>query len=104
MHMQEATEAVLAEVAKEREYQDRKWGGQPTDDKNKPADWSGYITMYLGTAMRGASAEDGTEYRKNMLKVAALAVAAVETYDRGVFGPLAVPASAALPVTEFPSY
>jgi hypothetical protein len=59
------------------------------DDANTPNDWAAFINIYLGRAVQtsnvGATAE--AEFRKNMLKVATLAVAAVEAVDRGRTAP-----------------
>ncbi len=57
------------------------------DDKNTMSDWVSFINIYLGRAIdTAASAKPAAErvaaFRKNMVKVAALAVAAVEAVDR----------------------
>lgn len=66
---------VLAEVSKERRYQDRKWGGPIADDGHTPGEWLGFIREYW-------RAERGANYRDRLLKIAALAVAAIEAFDR----------------------
>lgn len=78
-------EKIFGEISVEREYQDGKWGTE-FDDKNTLNDWITYIGMYGSYAAKmGASKED---QRNNMLKVAALAIAALETFDRkGGFAP-----------------
>ena len=70
---------VLEEIKKEREYQDGKWG-TGFDDKNTLNDWSSYITNYLGKATTMEASPDAQ--RKFLVKVATLATAAVETFDR----------------------
>jgi hypothetical protein len=70
--------AVLEDIDKERQYQEIKWGVE-FDNKNTANDWSAYISRYNGNASFAVSP---TEWRKQMIKVAALAVAAVEAYDR----------------------
>lgn len=70
---------VLEEIRAEREYQDGEWGTK-FDDNNTLNDWVTYIMIYMGQAAgMEASPED---QRKNMLKAATLAVAAVESFDR----------------------
>jgi len=71
--------SVLEEIRAEREYQDSQWGIE-FDDKNTLNDWLAYITMYAGQAARMDTPP--IDQRKNMLKVAALAVAALEAFDR----------------------
>lgn len=70
---------VLAEVAEERKYQDTRWGGADHDDVHENEEsWLRYITEY-------ATAQDRAReynFRKRMVKVAALAVAAIESWDR----------------------
>lgn len=66
---------ILDQISFEREYQNDKWGKE-FDDKNTPNDWVAYITNYLGKAV--TMPFNDTQFRINMRKVAALAVAALE--------------------------
>lgn len=71
---------IFADIEKERAYQDEKWGTQ-FDDRNTINDWAAYITLYLGeraTKMGRTPAEQ----REGLVKVATLAIAAIETFDR----------------------
>lgn len=80
-NIQEASD-VLAEVAKERAYQTQKWGNT-FDDGNSQQDWAAFIMHYTAvgiTSRLGAAA--GRPFRQAMIKVAALAIAAVEAEDR----------------------
>ena len=55
------------------------------DDKNTPSDWASFINIYLGRAVTTAAASGfsvNKDFRTNMLKVAALAIAAIEAVDR----------------------
>ncbi len=70
------TRAVLEEVFAERERQVQQWGGVANDDRNKPHDWVAFITKQLGLLVTGKAV------RERLIKVAALAVAAIEAYDR----------------------
>jgi len=72
---------IFNEIEAERAYQDAKWGNT-FDDKNTVNDWNQYIAGY---GYRAASMENvgkPEEQRAAMVKVAALAVAALETFDR----------------------
>ncbi len=80
--MKKAIEDLLAEI----EYA-KKWGTK-FDDLNTANDWSAYVSIYCGraTEMTGnAPGEplDRERFRKNMLKVASLAMHAVHSVDRG---------------------
>ncbi len=73
------TSRVLQDVEWERDEQNQKWGGAGHDDQHGPRDWAAFITEHLGKAL---DARDARTYRRRMVEVAALAVAAVETVDR----------------------
>lgn len=80
-------ESILAEVSAERDYQDQKFGGADVDDReNGPFEWVAYITSYATRWFPGGfppfSGTTQSAFRTSMIKVAALAVAAVEQYDR----------------------
>jgi len=80
-------ESILGEVSAERDYQNSKWGGPDVDDhENGYMEWVGYITRYATRWFPGGFAPWGgltdAAFRTSMIKVAALAVAAVEQYDR----------------------
>ncbi len=87
------TERVLQEIRFERSYQDAKWGGPKHDDTHNSFDWITYITKYLGKAVQFEDVwKKGKEpmfrpghdiFRNMMVKIAALAVAAIEWHDRG---------------------
>lgn len=70
--------SIYDEIKTERDYQDGKWGTL-FDDKNSPDNWVFYIIGYLGNLYR-----ERQPFRIVMLKVAALAVASIEAYDRKV--------------------
>jgi hypothetical protein len=91
----EATIAVLGEVMQERAKQDRKWGEQ----NHHPPFWSMILGEEVGEAnkaglemvvceMRDAPQESVEfwrgEYRKELVQVAAVAVAMIECIDRSV--------------------
>lgn len=66
--------AVYDLINAERAYQDSKW--KDVDDKNTPNDWIAYITAYTGKAYSIPFNRD--QFRQALVKVAALAVAALE--------------------------
>lgn len=68
-------EHIFVDINGEREYQIAKWGNE-FDAKNTPNDWVAYISKYLGQTVTMPFNED--VFRTQMLKVAALAVAALE--------------------------
>ncbi len=74
-------EQIFEEINKEREYQDQKWGSE-FDDRNTVNDWATYISIYAGHAADMGNIHDIEQQRLHMLKVASLAVAALETFDR----------------------
>jgi hypothetical protein len=76
---------VYDEIKAERERQDAKWGGPGHDDAEPPMAWVDYITRYASWAGMMAlmgGAEGRAKYRRRMMQVAALAVAACEAFDR----------------------
>lgn len=70
---------VLLEVVLERERQDEEWGGPEHDDAHDANDWVNFIEV---RAQRAWNARTGKGYRKRMVQIAALAVAAVQSFDR----------------------
>lgn len=77
------TQTILAEVHTEREYQTEKWGTD-NDAFNTPFHWNAYINQYASRHLIGTPLDetDPVLFRVDMIKVAALAVAAVEALDR----------------------
>lgn len=78
-------EAVLGEVVGERGYQDAKWG----ESNHAPATWLALLSKQMGQAGEAALlAEVGVSegvhlLRRELIQIAAVAVAAVEALDRG---------------------
>ena len=68
-------ESIFELINGEREYQDNKWGAE-FDLLNTPNDWVSYITSYTSKAV--TLPWDRETFRKNILKVATLAVAVLE--------------------------
>lgn len=66
---------LVFEVCEERSRQDVKWGGPDHDAQHEPADWAEFIAEM---ARMGRT----DKYRRRLIQVAALALAAAEALDR----------------------
>lgn len=74
---------IYNNIDQERDYQDALWGGATHDDKHNSHDWVAFINVYLGDAVNCDKWDFNPElFRKAMIKVAALAVAAIEWTER----------------------
>ena len=77
---------IYNEINAERDYQNEKWGTETDDTKNTPWMWAAYIGQYATRWMKGTFLPRETtvtdEFRKCMVKVASIAVAAIESIDR----------------------
>lgn len=79
-----ATDGVLAELKRERERQQAKWGEQNLD----PAIWLMIIGEEVGEANNAAlehllgNKTDLVDYRAELVQVAAVVVNAIESFDR----------------------
>ena len=81
------TGSIIEEVIQERIRQrELAFGGDTDafDKQNSQNDWVAYISAYVGRAAEKClqNEREGETFRRNMVKVAALAVAAIEDYDR----------------------
>lgn len=80
------TSGILTEILAERTHQENKWGVEH-DDTHVPNDWSAFLITYLGKAV-SAFEDSGTSenkwrlFRYNMIKISAIAIAAIEAVDR----------------------
>lgn len=81
-----SSERVFGDILRERAKQDEQWGGPQHDDAHSAEDWERYLAYQLRAAERiapGNIARTQTdEWRERMIKIAALAVAAVQSLDR----------------------
>lgn len=71
---------LYGEIKAEWERQDAKWGGPGHDDAHSNFDWIVYLTKHVGKAVSWPF--DKSRFRTQMVRVAALAVAAIEWADR----------------------
>jgi hypothetical protein len=79
---------IIEEIRAERQRQkDLAFGGdtESFDTTNGQGDWVSYICAYAGRAAVRVyrNKREGQNFRDCMIKVAALAIAAVEAYDAG---------------------
>lgn len=82
------TDEILNEIKAERQRQkDLAMAGDTDsfDRTNSRNDWVAYIAAYSGRAAAKTfrNMREGQDFRANMLKVAGLAVAAIEAHDSG---------------------
>ncbi len=84
--MLKSTDDILTEILNERNYQREKWGDEADDTLNTPWMWAAYIGQYSTKWMVGTflplKTDTTDEFRKCMIKVATLALAAIESVDR----------------------
>lgn len=71
---------ILNEICTERLKQDSQWGGAEHDDTHDIFDWCNYIEYQTNKAKLAENV--GAEHRNRLMKVAALAIAAIESIDR----------------------
>lgn len=75
-------EVALKAIASERASQDAQWGGATHDDAHGVDDWFDYIRRQMEKIEQEWSGDDEGEVRAAYVKIAALACAAIESYDR----------------------
>jgi hypothetical protein len=80
MGNEELVTKAFAEVAARRVRQDLEWGGPAHDDGNTPADWDEMI-FQRAMNLTGAG-EPAPDYRDMLIDIAALAIAAIQSWDR----------------------
>lgn len=75
------TRLIFDEISRERASQDEEWGGADHDDSHERADWVKFIEKQCRLA-RTAKDRPLDDYESRMVKIAALAVAAIESNRR----------------------
>jgi hypothetical protein len=75
--------AAINEVIYERNYQVERWGTDH-DKKHSPQDWATILTVWIGKAASRTppyAASDNEEFRKRLVQIAAICVAAMEALE-----------------------
>lgn len=70
---------IVNEIKEERQRQDNKWGEQ----NHFAYKWLAILSEEVGEAAKAALEEKPLEYREELIQVAAVAVAAIESLHRG---------------------
>lgn len=78
IHQRNIQHSLCEEVLQERSRQDKKWGVQ----NHAPLYWSGILTEETGEVAKACIEYNNDAYREELIQVAAVAIAALECYDR----------------------
>ena len=70
--------SILKEVVQERERQEKKWGEQ----NHEPTKWFTILIEEVGEACEAELNKKKEEYRAELIQVAAVAVAMIDSFDR----------------------
>ncbi len=71
-----AVQLIFSQISVKRLEQIQQWGGPEHDDLHTPEEWTAFIGKQLSYYV------SGNEPRDRLLKIAALAIAATESFDR----------------------
>lgn len=74
-------EKVFDDIDAERREQNAQWGGEEHDDEHIAAEWCGFIAYQCRQMVKPQGLRKA---RARMVKIAALAVAAIESFDRRI--------------------
>jgi hypothetical protein len=79
-------ETIIEEILNERVRQEEQWGNRTDDIVNRPNDWILYICSHATRWFNGGFVPYNSyvtnNFRDQMIKVAALALASIESLDR----------------------
>ena len=73
---------IIKEILEERTRQDGKWGGPEHDDIHNPENWCDFIIAYATWAKQMDVNNSPMKYRRRVMQIGALVVAACESFDR----------------------
>ena len=80
---EEARRAIYGEIEQERNAQDEEHGGPAADDQHTHHDWVAFIVAHMGLGVKGKRwTFRRDKFRRSMVVIATLAVAAIEWCDR----------------------
>lgn len=77
-----STIQILSDICAERRRQDIKWGGPEHDDIHTADQWANFILDHNEQARDAGFYGPESDYRNQLVRVAALALAAIESHDR----------------------
>lgn len=77
--MDALSDDVGAEIREERRRQDAKWGEQ----NHAPPYWLSILMEEVGETSMAMLQQKAADYRKELVQIAAVCVAAIESFDRG---------------------
>lgn len=77
---------ILERIVAERAQQDEQWGGPSHDDLHDLGDWTELIMQFCERADEDITDWNHPGYRDKMIKIAALAVAAIQSLERRAGG------------------
>lgn len=72
---------LLGQILEERRRQDAQWGGPQHDDEHTRREWTALVAEHVDRSRKVR--EDREAWRARMVVVAALAISALASYDRG---------------------
>ncbi len=75
--------SILVEVSAERDRQDAKWGGEPGTERRDDHTYAAVIGEEFGEVCQAWIERDTSALRKELVQLAACAVAWVEELDNG---------------------
>ena len=70
--------SILCAISEERRAQDRKWGEQ----NHSHIKWTAILTEECGEVAKASLEKNSHEYRRELVQVAAVAIAALESLER----------------------
>lgn len=81
--MTEKQQEIISDIMRERLSQDAEYGGAAHDDLLDAHDWVAILCKHVGLAGNdGHQPFDAVRFRRQMVRVAAVAMAALESFDR----------------------
>lgn len=75
--------SIIQEINEERNRQETIGHTEKVDDRHTSNDWIALITRHAGLAISDAAIVDKAKWRTQMIRVAAIALASLESFERG---------------------
>lgn len=83
---QQNVDEIFALISRERAIQDEEWGGAEHDDSHERLDWINFIEKQCRIIRMGERPYQLDDYESRLVKIAAIAIAAIES-DRRLHEP-----------------